>query len=76
LFGFYTAKDASTGLCYNVLILAEKFKLHKHGKQLLNSVTGSVKAETEQKIQDERKKASKNGASSESSKSNKLALTF
>jgi hypothetical protein len=35
IFGFYSDKDADSGLCYSVLVLAEKFEINANGRNLL-----------------------------------------
>jgi hypothetical protein len=35
IFGFYSDKDANSGLCYSVLVLAEKFEINANGRNLL-----------------------------------------
>jgi hypothetical protein len=35
IFGFYSDEDANSGLCYSVLVLAEKFEINANGRNLL-----------------------------------------
>jgi hypothetical protein len=46
IFGFYSDEDAHTGLCYAVLVLAEKFEINASGRSLmakdLNTVSSGL----------------------------------
>ena len=42
IFGFYSAENSNTGLCYNVLVLAEKFEINAEGRNILSRELNAV----------------------------------